>query len=102
MSDLAYKLGLVDSYGLTMGGFLGILAGGILLVLAVVFCAVTYGGRSYGRTTCANWSSQTGIQTKFVILNWADSGTCLARTPGGRWVLNSKWQAFVNAGRSKP
>jgi hypothetical protein len=96
---LAGRLWLVDSYGLTPYGVLAILIGCALAIVGVMFAAATYGGRSYGRATCARWGAQTGIQTKFVVLNWADSGTCLARTLNGRWVKNSQWVAFVQGSR---
>ncbi len=98
-NTVARKLRLTDGYGFTLLGVITtVLLSFVTLILAVGL-AVTLGGRAYGRTTCANWSVETGIETKFAVLNWADSGTCLAKTPDGRWVLNSKWTAFVNAGK---
>lgn len=92
---LAERLWLADAYGLS---FLGMILS-IFAVLAVAVLAIgitgTVAARAYGHTTCNNWGSETGIATKFVVLNWGDSGTCLAQTPDGRWVLNSKWTAFV-------
>lgn len=84
---------------LSCPGILAVLAGAIVLLFALVFVGVTYGGRAYGKPTCRHWGEQVGVQTKFVILNWADSGTCLARTPAGLWVPSSRWQAFVGGSK---
>ena len=101
MSTIARKLHLVDGYGIsTLGAALSVVFG-CLALAGVLIIGITLGGRAYGRTTCANWGSASGITTKFQVLNWADSGTCLARTPSGQWVLNSKWEAFVT-GTTKP
>ncbi len=66
-------------------GFVSLLAA----ILLIVFGAIVLGGRSVGRTTCRHFSAQTGYPTKFAILNWADTGTCLARTPDGHWTKNT-------------
>lgn len=42
--------------------------------------------RTVGKTTCRNFSKESGYATRFVIMNWADTGTCLALAPNGRWV----------------
>ena len=96
---IAHKLRLTDDFGLTVGGFLLSAFGGIAVFVIAVTIAIALGSRAYGRTSCSNWASQTGIPTKFAVLNWADSGTCLARTPDGRWIANSNWQAFVGASK---
>ena len=96
-----------ESYGGTFGGAhpkhawldritlgLWIVAGATLLVCGFI-ALIVYPSRAVGRTTCRNWASQTGYETKFTILNWADTGTCLARVPGGRWVQNSR--VIINA-----
>lgn len=87
---------LRDDFGLTGFGFIICAAVGTILFVAIVLSSVIYGGRAIGRPTCRRWSVQTGIPTKFVVLNAFDSGTCLARTPSGRWVRNGQWLAFVN------
>lgn len=70
---------------------------GIGVFVGVVTACIIYGGRAYGRPQCARWGVQTGYPTKFVILGWADGGTCLARTKSGRWVLNTQVRAFEAA-----
>lgn len=76
-------------------GFLSACGGGCFLLAAILVPTIVLSSRAVGRTTCRHWGTQTNIPTKFVLLNWADSGTCLARTPTGRWVPNSNWAAFV-------
>lgn len=94
------KLHLSDSYGISgLGILVAILGGGAIFVSALVIGVITT-GRSIGRTTCRNWSTQTGFPSKFVILNLFDSGTCLAQAPNGRWVVNTKVVQFIQA--SKP
>ncbi len=89
-----------DEYGnATFAAFMLTLCSAIVAVCIIVFLAVVLVGRSVGRTTCENWSIETGIESKFVLLNWADTGTCLAKAPDGRWILNSNWQAFFQADR---
>jgi len=96
---VARKLRLTDRYGnASILTFILGFAAFVALIVAIVMVSVIVGGRVVGRTTCRNWGVQTGIPTKFAILNWNDPGTCLARTPDGRWVLNTNWQAFVNGG----
>ncbi len=62
---------------------------GVSLFGCGVIAVVVYPSRSVGNTTCRHWGEQSGYETKFRILNWADTGTCLARTPNGRWVKNT-------------
>lgn len=91
---------IVDGYGFMTGGaLLASLFLGLFVLPVGIFCGVVYGGRAYGRDTCKTWSKQTGVPVKFVVLNWADSGTCLARTPDGHWIVNSQWQAFFGASK---
>lgn len=71
----------------------------VVIVMFGIFSAVVYGGRANGRGTCSQWEQQMGVPTKFTVLNWADSGTCLAKTPEGIWVKNTNWQAFVGGGQ---
>ena len=85
---LRRRLHLVDDYGMTGYGFVATMVVVLAVIVAVTFCGFTYGGRAVGRTTCRNWGTQTGYETKFVVLNWSDSGTCLARSHG-RWVQNT-------------
>ncbi len=84
------RLRLTDSFGLTMGGFVVSLVTVIVAFIAILSVLVIGLSRHYGRISCANWSAETGYPSKFVILNTASGGTCLARTPSGRWVVNSK------------
>ncbi len=81
---------LVDGFGLTGLGFVVTGVAGFLLFVTVVMVSVVGLSRHFGRIACGNWSSETGYPTKFVLLNTASTGTCLARTPSGRWVVNSK------------
>ena len=74
------------------------ISGWIALIVAFIlgiFLLIIGISRPVGRSTCANWSRQTGVTTKFVLLNWADTGTCLARTPDGHWIQNTNWNAYV-------
>jgi hypothetical protein len=73
----------------------------LLLTVAALFAGgigvvIVTSSRAVGRTTCRNWSAQTGYETKFVLLNWADTGTCLALAPNGRWVKNTQVLSFAN------
>lgn len=65
-----------------------LLAGIAALVLLMV-PTIVLPSRAVGSTTCRHWGEQTGYATKFQILNWADTGTCLARTSGDHWVKNT-------------
>lgn len=56
---------------------------------------VTSGSRAVGRTTCRHWGERTNFKTQFVILNWNDTGTCLALAPNGQWVKNTKVAQFL-------
>ncbi len=93
--QLARRLHLVDSWGLTGWGLALWFTLGLSVVLTVLFASIILGSRAIGRTTCRHWSEQTGYPSKFRILNFFDTGTCLARTPSGRWVLNSKVLTFT-------
>lgn len=87
--------GIVADY---YDGALWFISGWIVLIVASImgiFLLVTGISRPVGHSICNNWSRQTGVPTKFVILNWADTGTCLARTPDGHWIQNSNWNAYV-------
>lgn len=95
----ARKFRLADNYGLTGLGIISVVASIFVVVVVSLVLALTLGGRAYGRTTCTNWSQETGVRTKFAVLNWLDSGQCLALTPSGTWVLNSRWQAFVEGSK---
>jgi hypothetical protein len=99
MSALAYRLRLRDSYGVTPLGVILIALSSIGALILILFLSILYGGRAAGRTICRHWSDQTGIPTKFEVLYWADTGTCLARTPDGRWVLNTKVQVYIPGGK---
>lgn len=95
--SLPRRLGLSDSYGLTAAGFiLGILAAVIALVTIILFITLA-SSRAIGRTTCHNWSAQTGFKSKFVVLNFFSTGTCLAQAPNGQWVVNSQIVQFIGA-----
>lgn len=83
-----------DIYSFPWGFFvasLGALTGLIALVLILVLAI----GRPVGHRTCTAWGKQTGVPVKFVLLNDFDTGTCLAKTPDGKWVQNSNWYAYV-------
>lgn len=72
---------------------------------AALFAAVSMGiaiasSRVVGRTTCHNFAVQTGYRTKFEVLNFFDTGTCLARTPDGHWTKNTN--IIVNVPVRKP
>jgi hypothetical protein len=62
---------------------------GLVFLVTGFVSVIIYPSRSVGRTTCRHFSEQSGYPTKFVILNWADTGTCLARTPDGHWTKNT-------------
>ena len=94
------RLRLTDSYGISGFGMLLSILGVLVVVLTIVFASVVYGGRAYGRTTCVNFATETGFQTKFVVLNWADAGTCLALAPNGRWIKNTQIVQFIQASKS--
>jgi hypothetical protein len=68
-------------------------AGMIVLGFAALSCAliptIVLPSRYVGSTNCRNWSQQTGYPSKFRVLNWFDTGQCLARTPDGHWTLNT-------------
>lgn len=93
-ATLSRKLGLVDNYGLTGVGFLTALLAGITLLMAVLVTSIVLGSRAIGRTTCGHWASQTGFASKFVVLNFFDTGSCL-----GRWVKNTQIVQFIQAGK---
>lgn len=99
LTTVGRKLGLTDSWGFTVFGMILTLGLGVALVVALAFAAALFPSRAVGRTTCRNFASQTGFKTKFVILNWADTGTCLAQAPNGRWVKNSQIVQFVQGSR---
>ena len=84
------RLHITDSFGLTMGGLMLCILAAVAVFVAVLMFAIVESSRSVGRTTCRNFQTQTGYETKFVLLNFFDTGTCLAKAPDGRWVLNSK------------
>ena len=93
------RLRLTDRYGATPLGIILTILLSFLAVMALVVFLVVALSRPIGRTTCRNWSGQTGIPTKFVVLNVFDTGTCLARTPDGRWVNNSRVQVYIPGGK---
>lgn len=99
MSALTDRLRLTDCYGVSPLGMLLSLLGGATALVLIGGLAIILGGRAAGRTICRNWSSQTGIPTKLAVLYWADSGHCLAQTPDGRWVLNTKVQVYIPGGK---
>lgn len=82
--------------GLSGFGFGVVFLGTIFALIAVVCVAIIAGGRITGRTGCANWGMETGIPTKFVILNFGNTGTCFAHAPDGRWVPKDQWAVFVS------
>lgn len=86
---------LLTNDDLSLGGALCAGAAVLCGVFAIVFPAVVFGSRSVGATTCRNWGNQVGVPTEFRILNWADTGTCFARTPGGRWIPSDGWFSYV-------
>lgn len=76
-------------------GIISAIAALVLTCMAIIIPIA----RHVGHSTCSNWSSQTSVPTKFVLLNWADTGTCLAKTPDGHWVKNSNWYAYVGVNK---
>src|SRR4051812_43675540 len=74
---------------LNLAGWFLVFVAGVILLVAVIGIAVTVGQRAVGRTTCRNWSEQTGYPSKFVILNFFGGGTCLAGPRWGRGVKNT-------------
>lgn len=81
---IAFDFGPHDD--LAMGG--AMLCGLSTLALFII-PTVILPARAIGRSTCHNWGEQTGYRTKFTVLNWADTGTCLAQTSDGHWVPNT-------------
>lgn len=77
--------------------FVSIFAG-IVLSVVILLVSIVFGSRAYGATECSNWGKQTGYNTKFEVLNFMDTGTCLALAPNGRWVLNTQVLSFANKG----
>lgn len=96
---IARKLRLVDSWGISLFGVILGFTAGLAIVVALLFAAILFPSRAVGRITCRNFASQTGFKTKFVILNWADTGTCLAQAPNGRWVKNTQIVQFVQGSK---
>lgn len=87
-----------DDYdSLRLPWVLAVIFGSVVGVTAVVMAIAVVSMRSYGRGACATWGRQSGFPTKFVLIGWADSGTCLARAPNGQWVLNTKIVQFIQA-----
>ena len=80
----------MDDFFAFMAAILGI-AAFIAGILAIVVLSM----RAYGPGQCHRWGTQTGIATKFVTLGFMDTGTCLARTPSGRWVKNTQYVAYL-------
>lgn len=70
------------------------IAGAIVFIGSGFVSIIVYASRAAGRTSCSHWGQQTGYPTKFRVLYWADTGTCLAQTPNGHWVKNT--QVFIN------
>lgn len=81
-------------------GFIGGMVTGLAILVLGIVPTVILPLRAVGRTTCRNFAAQTGYPTKFVVLNWADTGTCLARTPDGHWTKNTN--IIVNVPAVKP
>lgn len=81
-------------YSNSDGWILVTILGAVAALVGVVVPTVTWSSRVVGRTSCRNWATQTGYQTKFAIINWADGGTCLALTSDGHWVPNT--QIIIN------
>jgi len=105
MTTLAQKLRLMyegeNEYRKGELTFFGFALAFVAVGAAVIFAAgmaTIWISRTVGRTTCNNWSAQTGVDTKFATLSFFSSGVCLAKTQDGHWIINSKWQAFVPAG----
>lgn len=69
--------------------------GGTVALAALLLVVLIVGMRSYGRGVCRQFATQTGFPTKFVVLGFMDSGTCLAKAPDGRWVLNTQIVQFT-------
>jgi hypothetical protein len=88
-------LRLCDQWGISFFGMIcSVLLGCAAIVLVSLLLTIAI-GRNAGRTSCHNWSVETGIQTKFAVLYWADTGKCLAKAPDGRWVLNTRVQVYI-------
>lgn len=98
-ATLGRKLHLTDGWGFTVFGIVATALACAAVLLALIFAAVLFPSRAVGRITCRNFASQTGFKTKFVILNWADTGTCLAQAPNGRWVKNTQIVQFVQGSK---
>lgn len=95
---LARRLRLTDAYGdLSFGGFVLSCCAGIAACFVLVGLVVILSMRPYGRGVCHRFAEQTGFRTKFVVLGFMDTGTCLAQAPNGQWVSNSKIVQFVQA-----
>lgn len=83
-----------DYYSNSDGWILVAILGALVAFMGLLAPTITWSGRAVGRTTCRHFAEQSGYQTKFTILNWADSGTCLALASNGRWVPNT--QLIIN------
>lgn len=70
------------------------LFGAIALLLVTIFAANIIGCRLNGPGACEQWGQQTGHRTKFRLIGFLDTGTCLAQLKNGRWVINSSVGAF--------
>jgi hypothetical protein len=59
---------------------------GLAVLVASIIAIVIPVSRAVGETNCSNLGEQTGYPTKFRILNFFDTGTCLVRNSNGLWV----------------
>lgn len=68
----------------------------LCLIVTVCFPSVTYGEQAYGRSECSAYSRDTGYQTKFVVYTSFDTGHCLVRGAGGKWVSKDNLRVVVH------
>lgn len=96
-TSLPRRLHLTDYCGLTDLGLILSLLVGAAVIVTVLVVSIVASERAVGRISCRNWAQAAGFPSKFVILNYFDSGSCLAQAPNGRWVSNTKVVQFIQA-----
>jgi hypothetical protein len=91
---LSRRLGLVDEYGLSGFGLIVVILMIACVIVAILVPSIIFGSRALNRSQCHNFATQSGYQTKFVILNWGSTGTCLAHVDG-KWIPKENIRSFA-------
>lgn len=76
----------------TIADFAFVLA--IFAVIGAIICGIVYGivslSRTAGHASCNTFARTSGYTTKFRLMHFLDTGSCLVQTPSGKWMSQDR------------